>query len=81
MKYRKKPIVIETMQWLGDNKKEIESFIGNSGYVKGDYIDIATLEGNMVASINDYIIKGVEGEFYPCKPAIFNKTYEVVKWT
>lgn len=46
---------------------------------KGEYLSIETLEGTMRADINDYIIKGVNGEFYPCKPDIFEKTYEKVK--
>jgi len=46
---------------------------------KGEYINIETLEGVMRADIGDYIIKGVNGEFYPCKPDIFQKTYEIVK--
>jgi hypothetical protein len=78
-KFIKKPIVIEAIEWTGDNSEEIQSFIGNSGYVKGDYIDIGTLEGIMVASKGDMIIKGINGEFYPCKPDIFKKTYYTVQ--
>ena len=55
---------------------EIDSFVGGSIGIKGISIVIHTLEGDMEASINDYIIKGVNGEFYPCKPDIFDKTYE-----
>lgn len=61
MKYRKKPVVIEAIQFI-DNP----------------YMYIETLEGTMKASVGDYIIKGVNGEFYPCKPDIFEKTYEEV---
>lgn len=78
MKFRKKPVEIEAVQWLGDNQEEVQSFLGDAGYVKGDYVDIGTLEGLMVASPNDYIIQGVNGEFYPCKPDIFYKTYDKV---
>jgi len=77
MRYRKRPVVIEAVRWL-NNPDEVQSFIGSSGYVKGEYVYIGTLEGLMVASHGDYIIKGVNGEFYPCKPEIFLKTYEAV---
>lgn len=74
--YVKKPIVIEAIQFDGYNTEEIKSFCGDScmtGFL--DKIVIHTLEGNMNASIGDYIIKGINGEFYPCKPDIFEKTY------
>lgn len=78
-KFRKKPVVIEAVQWDGENPKECMKFV-NSGAadVEGDTILIATLEGTMKASKGDWIIKGVNGEFYPCKPDIFEKTYELV---
>lgn len=83
MKYRKKPIVIEAVQWNGDNLEECLNFMSDNGFHSYGHnhnkeIMIKTLEGNMVASVNDYIIKGVSGEFYPCKPDIFEKTYEEV---
>lgn len=84
MKYRKKPVVIEAIQWnsqedieaikemLGDKLISEESNVGTVGnWVK-------TLEGDMMISRNDWIIKGINGEFYPCKPDIFEKTYEKV---
>ena len=89
MRYRKKPVVIDAIQWTGLNPQEIKDFVGES--CKIDYSDAAyeagvrlvkadvtirTLEGDMSASVGDYIIKGVKGEFYPCKPDIFEKTYE-----
>lgn len=74
--YKKKPVTIEAVLWTGDNADEIQAFIGDDGCVKGRYVDIGTLEGLMVASIGDYIIKGVKGEVYPCKPDIFALTYE-----
>ncbi len=77
-KYRKKPVIIETIQWIGNNLSEIENFIGRSVKNKETTIVIHTLEGDMEASIDDYIIKGVNGEFYSCKPDIFFKTYEEV---
>ena len=75
-KYRKKPVIIEAVQWNGKNLTEIDNFVGGSLKIEGSNIVIHTLEGDMEASINDYIIKGVNGEFYPCKPDIFDKTYE-----
>ena len=91
MKYRKKPVVIEAVQWTGLNLEEIKYFVGES--LQYDIIDTAwevgkgaphvnmiikTLEGNHTCTKGDYIIKGVHGEFYPCKPDIFEETYEVV---
>ncbi len=78
-KYRKKPVIIEAIQWNGKNKKEILIFSKNSMYNDIDGMRIITLEGVMKADIDDFIIKGVNGEFYPCKPDIFNKTYERVQ--
>ena len=75
-KYRKKPVVIEAIQWNGDNLTEIDNFVGGSLKMEVTSLVIHTLEGDMEASMNDYIIKGVNGEFYPCKPDIFDKTYE-----
>ena len=75
-KYRKKPVIIEAIQWNGKNLSEIDNFVGGSRKTEGSILVIHTLEGDMEASINDYIIKGVNGEFYPCKPDIFDKTYE-----
>lgn len=89
MKYRKKPVIIDAIQWTGGNMVEIADFA--KGFAKFDEIrqgdaenkipaqydlSIQTLEGTMQASRGDYIIKGVNGEFYPCKPDIFEKTYE-----
>lgn len=77
MKYRKKPVVIEAVQWNGRNLEEIKEFVGDSMIYK-TYIEIKTLEGVYMCSKGDYIIKGVQGEFYPCKPDIFEQTYEQV---
>lgn len=78
MKYKKKPVVIEAVQWTGNNKEEILDFCnGSSSFTAADgYIAINTLKGIIIASAGDYIIKGVCGEFYLHKPDIFNKTYE-----
>lgn len=87
MRYRKKTVVIEAMQWLGDNRIRVAHFIANGGkidmdaiaHVPGDAVLIDTLEGRMRADKGDWIIKGVKGEFYPCKPDIFAATYEPVE--
>lgn len=86
MKYRKKPVIIEAIQFIdnADRIIEIHEFMGGDtirvNYEDKDnpYLKIETLEGTMKASVGDYIIKGVNGEFYPCKPDIFEKTYERV---
>jgi len=92
-KFRKKPVVIEAVQWTGDNLKEVIAFTGlhpsakkwsweeYEQVVKTEGLKIFTLEGKMNADVNDWIIKGVQGEFYPCKPDIFEKTYEDAKNT
>lgn len=77
-KYRKKPVVIEALQFTG-NFDEIEEFVGGDADYKNDELIVATLEGPLRASRNDWIIKGVKGEFYPCKPDIFDATYERVE--
>ena len=85
MKYRKKPVIIEAIQFDGYNWQECYQFMSNEPlmfpqvFCKQEHIVIHTLEGDMTASIGDYIIKGVNGEFYPCKPDIFINTYEEVE--
>lgn len=86
MKYRKKPVVIDAWHWQGVSLSDAKSFckemelpdfhMGARNNVTG--LIIPTLEGDMVAQENDWIIKGVNGEYYPCKPDIFYKTYEKV---
>jgi hypothetical protein len=83
--YRKKPVVVEAYQLTGEYIDTIFQKEGKTG-VKVDgitfypyYAEIETLEGVMRADIGDYIITGVKGEKYPCKPDIFEKTYELVK--
>lgn len=78
--YRKRPVVIEAIQWDGSNEPELIEFVGDSlkPAVHPDYLEIHTLEGVMTADLGDWIIKGVKGEFYPCKPEIFEATYEEV---
>lgn len=76
LKYIKNPIVIEAVEYNGMNSNEIEAFTGQPiGRETGKPIIIKTLEGEHIASLGDYIIKGISGEFYPCKPNIFRKTY------
>lgn len=77
-KYRKKPVTIEAIQWDGKNLSEIDNFMGRIFENKEIILVIHTLEGDMEASVGDYIIKDVNGEFYPCKPDVFAKTYEEV---
>ena len=78
-KYRKKPVVIEAVQWLGSNFGEMTDFMHDIYGVDDKNLIIPTLEGDMTAGMNDWIIKGVKGEFYPCKPDIFEATYEKVE--
>lgn len=91
--FRKKTLVIEAIQWTGDNLAEIEAFssaayFGCPDSIAADYVRsgyeivmslwVRTLEGNLRASVGDWIIRGVQGEFYPCKPDIFEAAYERV---
>lgn len=80
-KYRKKPVVIEAVRWMTDNYAEIEMFMGGEilSEKDGGTLLIPTLEGDMIANPFDWIIKGVKGEFYPCKPDIFEATYEAAE--
>ena len=94
MKYRKKPVIIDAIQLndeynsicnaieFVENIDMSTSIIGRNICVKDVQKEkgliIHTLEGDMKASFGDYIIKGVNGEFYPCKPDVFEKTYELV---
>jgi len=93
MKYRKKPVVIEAWKWTQlEDQEECPSWVGDALYLwpeiggvvfepdhtEGPRACIASLEGVMVVSPGDWIIKGVKGELYPCKPDIFELTYEEV---
>jgi len=81
-KYRKKPVVIEAVQWTGKRGNLLEITQLNTGTrlieKEDDKLFIPTLEGKMTANLNDWIIKGISGEVYPCKPSIFEATYEEV---
>jgi hypothetical protein len=82
-RFRKKPVIIEAIEFTGYNAKELQDWVGSDavslesdekGFI--NVFVIHTLEGNMSANVGDWIIKGVKGEFYPCKPDIFAETYE-----
>ena len=87
-RYRKKPVVIEAVQYEGDFQV-IDKWLNDLGYPEDDgpgvwqnddeSIGILTLEGEMRGNVGDWIIRGVKGEFYPCKPDIFEATYELVE--
>ncbi len=81
MKFRKKPVVIEAEQFTDENKDRCFNFVRCNCVADRDgdglpRLRIQTLEGEMIASLGDWIIRGVKGEFYPCKPDIFAATYE-----
>ena len=89
MKYRKKPVEVEAVRWTGKNRAEIRIFCPHSAFFSPARHDtegrttewsllIDNIEGIMYAEIGDYIIKGVNGEYYPCKPDVFAMTYERV---
>ncbi len=86
MKFRKKPVVIEAIQFTGDNVTEAEKFMESSdvpSFYNDEHgvITIKTLEGEMIVGKGDWIIKGIKGEFYPCKPDIFEQTYDKAEET
>jgi hypothetical protein len=74
--YRKKPVVIEARQYDGSNADALVRWIGGRSYEERGKIIVPTLEGDHAAARGDWIIRGVKGEFYPCKPDIFDATYE-----
>lgn len=84
-KFRKKPVVIEAMQLTRENVTDVALWCGGRVYEEGKAsdrtdvylaLDIPTLEGTMRGQVGDFVIRGVQGEFYPCKPDIFEQTYE-----
>ena len=89
MKYRKKPVVIEAMELVDDHEAQVamelwldadpKDYHFNTWLSNPTRMEIFTLEGIMTADVGDFIIKGVKGEFYPCKPDIFWLTYEKVE--
>ena len=86
MKYRKKPVVIEAMEYTRKTRKAVIAWCGaghsaiddDGAEYETEALRIHTAEGTMHASLGDWIIKGIKGEFYPCKPDIFAATYELV---
>ena len=87
--FRKKPVTIAAIQWTGANTEEVKAFLGKDAKKcygicledapeKGNLV-IETLEGNRTVLPGDFIIRGVKGEYYPCKPDIFEQTYEVIE--
>mgnify|MGYP003655550089 CR=1 FL=1 len=91
MKYRKRPIIVDAVQWTGQNHREMFEFLGGKSteFIQAEgknfYIDfskveggliIRTLEGEHKASIGDYVVKGIKDEFWPVKPDIFELSYE-----
>lgn len=78
MKYRKKPVVIEAVQYTGFNWDEVSAFCEKAERTVTED-GIHTLEGFMRITKGDYIIRGIAGEFYPCKPDIFKDTYDPVE--
>ena len=84
MKYRKKPIVIDAVQWLGtktswDEIMAMGDVPWKPGQMGSKSFIITTLEGDYAVSNGDFVIRGVAGEFYPCKPDIFENTYELAE--
>lgn len=79
-KYRKRPVIIDAIEWTGKNEKQVLDFMNwQHADVENGELHIHTLEGRMHASIGDFVIRGVAGEFYACKPEIFHATYELVE--
>lgn len=75
-KFRKRPVVIEAVQWNGDNLEEIKEFAPGVILVNGkSSLEVATMAGTVILHVGHWLIKGVEGEFYPCDPYIFAITY------
>lgn len=80
-RYRKRPVEIEAWQLTDTNTADILGWVASAGHAAlyaDDGMTIRTLEGDHLARPGDWVIKGVAGEFYPCKPAIFKQTYELV---
>lgn len=78
-RWRKKPVEIDAIRWTGENKAAVLAFCDGTAWVKNGVLRISTLEGSHIASVGDYIIRGVKGEYYPCKADVFMATYERVE--
>jgi hypothetical protein len=86
VKFRKKPVVIDAVRWYGGNVAELMALVRDAAPETSAQVEVAsglvyvhTLEGTMAAGVGDWIIRGVKGELYPCKPDIFEATYEAVE--
>lgn len=80
MKFRQKPVVVEAIKFRGkDQSQELLMFVGHYLVNHENEFFIETLEGEMKVSPGDWIIKGIKGDFYPCKPNIFEEAYEQIK--
>ena len=91
LRFTKKPVTIEAIQWTGKNLREVITFTDDHPDTRSHHADMAweayanlvardglkiyTLEGELLANVGDWIIRGVKGEYYPCKPDIFEATY------
>jgi hypothetical protein len=75
-KFRKRPVVIDAVKWTGSNVDDVRALGLESPDVRGTDLLVPTLEGPLRAAAGDWLIRGVQGEFYPCKPDIFAATYE-----
>jgi len=80
MRYRKKPVVIEAIQWTGDNERAMRKFMDQpEGTTPPGVCSIFALEGAPTVAVGDWVIRGAKGGHYPCKPDIFEATYELIK--
>ena len=88
-RYKKRPVIIEAIQFTGHNGTELSDWSESKVFVSpvleispdnptGEYVQVKTLEGTMTGTVGDFIIKGIKGEFYPCKYDIFTETYKEV---
>lgn len=80
-RFQKKPLEIEAILWTGENDDEVRDFTGMPmATLHNKSMAIVTLEGTLWAEAGDFIIRGIKGELYPCKPDIFAETYQEVRW-
>lgn len=86
MKFRKKPVVVDAFQWKPEGQEDIsfpdwlnDALVGEFVWIDGVCLKITTLEGRMTCGLGDWVIKGIQGELYPCKDDIFRETYERVE--
>lgn len=77
--YRSRPVVVRAVRWTGRNVGEMRRFAGGSVFVDNGDLYIRTLEGRLLANRGDWIIEGLVGDFYPCKPGVFKRKYDLVE--